>query len=93
MSLFIAMIIGAGIGTVAGLWFRRDGDYMLFDILLGVAGAILGLAIVFLANPDGTMNLFSLKGVVADIIGAVIFVLLYQLVLQIPKKKKGSIEG
>ena len=87
MSLLIALIIGAGLGAGTGIWFQRNGDYMLFDLLVGIVGAVLGLALVVLSDSEEAFSLFSLKGTVASVLGAALCLILYQIILRIPKKK------
>lgn len=92
MSLLIALLIGIGMGTAIGLWFRRNGDYMVIDLAIGIAGSIFGLALYFFTHTDQALYLVSLGGVVASIIGAAIGLALFQVILLIPKDDGGTKE-
>lgn len=92
MNLLVAMIIGLTLGAATGLWFRRNGDYMLIDLLVGLVGAIVGLALVFFTHATEDFGLFSGLGILGSAIGAGLCLLLFQTILRIPKKKKGSVE-
>jgi uncharacterized membrane protein YeaQ/YmgE (transglycosylase-associated protein family) len=80
-------------GVATGFWYQRNADYLLFDVLTGVAGSILGLFLDFIAHTGQVFGLFSWMGIVADIVGAAVFIGLYQLVLAIPKRKHKNIKG
>lgn len=92
MSLLIALLIGLGVGAATGFWFKRNADYLLVDFIMGVSGSILGLALAFFTHSDQEFGLFSWRTTVIEIVGAAVFVAIYQLSLKIPKKKKKSIE-
>lgn len=93
MSLLIALLIGAGIGVASGIWFQRNADYLLVDILAGIAGSVLGLFLIFMASGAESFGLFSVSGVAADILGAAACISLYQALLAIPKRKHKNIRG
>lgn len=92
MSLLIALLIGASMGVATGYVFKRNGDYMLIDLTLGIAGSVLGMCINFLAHLDSSIGLFSVSGTLASVVGAAIFLVVYQLVLKVPKQKQKNIE-
>jgi uncharacterized membrane protein YeaQ/YmgE (transglycosylase-associated protein family) len=80
-------------GVATGLWFKRNADYLVIDILAGIAGSILGLFLVFMANDAESFGLFSWSGVAAGILGAAAFISLYQTLLALPKHKHKNIKG
>lgn len=93
MSLFIALLIGMAMGAATGFWFRRNADYILIDVLAGIGGSILGLALYFFAANATIESLVSWRAVVAEVLGAAILLIAYQLVITIPKEKKKILKG
>ena len=92
MSLLVALVIGVAAGVGGGLLFLRNLDYLLMNILAGVIGAILGLALYVFATAGGTNTLMSVSGTLCTLLGAVGVELLYIFVQAIPKKKKKNVE-
>jgi uncharacterized membrane protein YeaQ/YmgE (transglycosylase-associated protein family) len=86
MSILIALLIGAGLGTVTGLTFKRNGDYMVIDLVVGVAGSLVGMALYAFTNLQS--GFFSLSGIFTSAVCAAVFLAIYQLILKIPKHKK-----
>ena len=91
MTILVALLIGVAFGSGVGLWFKRLGDYLLIDILIGLSGAILGMAIDYFAHSGSSLEIVSIDGVLAAAIGAGIALLLFQLVLKLPKKQHKSV--
>lgn len=86
MSILIALLIGAGLGVAAGLIFKRNGDYMVLDLVVGITGSLVGMAIYAFTNLQS--GFFSVSGIITSIVCAAVFLTIYQLVLKIPKHKK-----
>jgi uncharacterized membrane protein YeaQ/YmgE (transglycosylase-associated protein family) len=76
MSLLLAMIIGCAIGGVAGRFFMKNIDYLLLNVLTGIVGAVLGLAFFLFTRNGPETGLFSIAGILSDIVGALIAVLI-----------------
>jgi uncharacterized membrane protein YeaQ/YmgE (transglycosylase-associated protein family) len=76
MSLLLAMIIGCAIGGVAGRFFMKNIDYLLLNVLTGIVGAVLGLAFFLFTRNGPETSLFSPAGILSDIVGALIAVLI-----------------
>jgi uncharacterized membrane protein YeaQ/YmgE (transglycosylase-associated protein family) len=75
VSLLLALLIGAGIGVIAGVVLLEDIDTIVLDIILGVAGSVLGMAIYyFLLAGTGDNGLFSVPAILSSTIGAGILV-------------------
>lgn len=92
MSLLVALIIGLGLGALTGFRFKRNGDYMLIDLVVGLAGSLIGLGLAFITRGTPTSSLFSWRSTLACLLGAAIGLVLYQSILFIPKEKKTSVE-
>jgi len=92
MSLLIALLIGVGMGLATGFWFQRNADYLLIDIVMGIAGSITGLFLLFLVNSAQNFSLFSVRGILVDMLGAAVFIGCYQLILAIPKRKHKNVK-
>lgn len=90
MSILIALLIGTGLGAATGVIFRRNGDYMVIDLVVGVAGSLVGMAIYAFTHLQSSF--FSVSGIFTSIVCAALFLALYQLVLKIPKQKQKNIE-
>jgi len=86
MSILIALLIGAGLCTATGLVFKRNGDYMVIDLVVGVAGSLVGMALYAFTNLQS--GFFSPAGIFTSAVCAAVFLAIYQLVLKIPKHKK-----
>jgi uncharacterized membrane protein YeaQ/YmgE (transglycosylase-associated protein family) len=84
MSLLLALIIGTTIGGLAGYLLPEDIDQIISSALVGICGSLLGTAFSLLL-PDSN-SLINIPGVLCATIGALIFVLLFNLVQRaIPK--------
>lgn len=76
MSILLALIIGVIVGGVVGLWLLDNIDFLLLNIVLGVAGSVLGIVVYyFILEQTHTNALFSLPGTLCAVIGALLFVL------------------
>lgn len=90
MVLLLALIIGVGAGLIGARLFPRNLDYLLFNVLAGVIGAIIGLAVYVLALRGGDTTVITVSGTLSTILGAVLIELLFVFAQSIPKKKKKS---
>lgn len=86
MSILVALLIGTGLGVVTGLIFKRNGDYMVIDLVVGIAGSLVGMALYAFTNLQG--GFFSMSGILTAAVCSAVFLAIYQLVLKIPKHKK-----
>lgn len=91
MNILIALLVGAVLGGGTGWWFRRNLDYLVVDVLVGISGALLGLATYFFTH-TGELSFWSLGGLLAAVVGAAICLLIFQLILLAPKKKHKKVE-
>ena len=83
MNLIIWLVVGGLIGWVASLIMKRDAQQgILLNIVVGIVGSILGGWLVGPLLGAGTINQndFSLRGLLASLIGAVILLAIVNLV-------------
>jgi uncharacterized membrane protein YeaQ/YmgE (transglycosylase-associated protein family) len=82
MGWIIALIVGGVAGWLASIMMRRDGSMgILMNIVVGCIGSVIGNA---LAGPlfgvQGTVQAFSLTGLLIAIVGAVVLLAIVNLV-------------
>lgn len=82
MGWIIALIVGGVAGWLASIMMRRDGSMgILMNIVVGCIGSVIGNA---LAGPlfgvQGTVQAFSLTGLLIAILGAVVLLAIVNLV-------------
>lgn len=79
MSLLVALVIGVLVGGGAGFFLFGHLDLIFLNMLLGVAGSILGLAAFYLlaVGNNATASLFSGAATVCSILGAFLVVLTF----------------
>lgn len=80
MGLIATIIMGILAGWVTGLLMRGSGYGILWDLVLGVIGAIVGgwLTSIFLGvDLTGGFNLTTL---IVSVVGAVVVVIVYRLI-------------
>lgn len=83
MNLIIWLIVGGLIGWVASLIMHTDAKQGLFlNIVVGIVGSFLGGWFVAPLIGAGTINQndFSVRGLLASLIGAVILLAIVNLV-------------
>jgi len=79
VGLITTIIMGILAGWITGLLMRGSGYGIIWDLVLGVVGAIVGgwLTSIFLGvDLTGGFNLTTL---IVSVIGAVVVVLIYRL--------------
>ena len=80
MGLLATIIIGIAAGWITGKLMRGTGYGVLWDLILGIVGAIVGGWLTsLLLGVDLTTGL-NLTTLVVAVIGSVIVVLLYRLI-------------
>ena len=82
MGLIVALIIGGIIGWLASIVMRTNAQQgILLNIVVGIIGSLLGGWIVAPLLGSGTINQndFSIAGLVASFIGALILLAIVNL--------------
>ena len=83
MNLIIWLVVGGVIGWIASMIMRTDAQQgMLLNIVVGIVGSFLGGWLVGPLLGSGTINQndFSIKGLLASLIGAIILLAIVNLV-------------
>lgn len=76
MGLLFAMIVGIVVGALGSVLLQKSYDMLLVTILLAVGGAIIGDAVYYFASSNDFL-LFSWGGLLSQLLGALIFVLIF----------------
>ena len=82
MNLIIWLIIGGIIGWLASIIMKRDGQQgILLNIIVGIVGSFLGGFLIAPLLGSGTANTgdFSIMGLLASLVGAVILLAIVNL--------------
>ena len=81
MSILAWIILGLVAGFVGSKLVNKTGEGLLLDVVLGVAGAVVGgfLFNMFGATGVTGLNLYSL---IVAVIGAVVVLVLYHMVVR-----------
>lgn len=88
MHFIIALIVGGIIGWLAGLVMRDSGG-IIWNVLVGCVGSIVGRLILGAVSHEGhlTQNPFDPKTLGVAFVGAIILLAIYNLF------KRGSVRG
>jgi uncharacterized membrane protein YeaQ/YmgE (transglycosylase-associated protein family) len=77
----IALIVGGIAGWLASMAMNRDGSMGIFaNILVGCIGSVIGNAISQYVGLGGTVQEFSLTGLVIAFVGAVVLLAVVNLI-------------
>lgn len=82
MGIIIWLIVGGIIGWLASIIMKRDGQQgILLNIVVGIVGSFLGGYLIAPMLGSGTANTgdFSIPGLLASLIGAVILLAIVNL--------------
>ena len=83
MNFIIWLVVGGLIGWVASMIMRtNDQQGAILNVIVGVVGSLLGgwLVAPLLGAATGNQNDFSVRGLLASLIGAVILLAIVNLV-------------
>ncbi|OCC24041.1 hypothetical protein MB02_09575 [Croceicoccus estronivorus] len=82
MGWIIALIVGGVAGWLASMVMNRDASMgVLWNIIVGCVGSVVGNAIAGpLLGIQGTVQRFSLTGLVIAVIGAVVLLAIVNLI-------------
>ncbi|WEK45552.1 MAG: GlsB/YeaQ/YmgE family stress response membrane protein [Candidatus Andeanibacterium colombiense] len=81
-GFIIALIVGGVAGWLASILMRRDGSMgVLMNIIVGCVGSVIGNALAGpLLGVQGTVQAFSVTGLLIAIAGAVVLLAIVNLV-------------
>jgi uncharacterized membrane protein YeaQ/YmgE (transglycosylase-associated protein family) len=83
MNIIVWLIVGGLIGWVASMIMRTDAQQgMILNVVVGIVGSVIGgwLISPLLGAATVNQNDFSVSGLVASLIGAVILLAIVNLV-------------
>ena len=82
MNIIIWLIVGGIIGWIASMIMRTDAQQgMILNVIVGIVGSVIGgwLIAPLLGSATVNQNDFSIMGLVASLIGAVILLAIVNL--------------
>lgn len=79
IKLIISLIIWMIIGNVAGQFVRGKDYGIIGNILLGIAGGVVGSIIFWVIGLGGVAGIPIIGSIIVGVVGAVIFVLVMRL--------------
>ena len=82
MNIIIWLIVGGIIGWIASMIMRTDAQQgMILNVVVGIVGSLIGgwLIAPLLGSATVNQNDFSIMGLVASLIGAVILLAIVNL--------------
>lgn len=83
MNIIIWLIVGGLIGWVASMIMKRDAQQgIVLNVVVGIVGSMIGgwLIAPLLGSATVNQNDFSLRGLIASLIGAVILLAIVNVV-------------
>lgn len=80
MGLIVLIIVGAIAGFVASKVLTGKGMGLLFDIIVGILGAFLGGWLANLVGIPVAIGTFTVGGIVAAFVGAIILLVVFRAV-------------
>ena len=83
MNLIIGLVVGGLIGWVASMIMKTDAQQgVILNVIVGIVGSMLGgwLVAPLLGAATVNQNDFSIRGLLASLIGAVILLAIVNLV-------------
>jgi uncharacterized membrane protein YeaQ/YmgE (transglycosylase-associated protein family) len=79
MGWIVALFVGGFAGFLAGRVMRREGG-MLRNIIVGCVGSVVGNAILNQVGIAGSVQRFSITGLVVAFVGAVVLLAIANIV-------------
>ena len=79
MNLIIWIIFGILAGFVAGKLFSGHGHGLIVNLILGIAGSLLGGWLFSLLGGEDVTGAFSLKAFLVAVGGAVVILFIFRL--------------
>jgi uncharacterized membrane protein YeaQ/YmgE (transglycosylase-associated protein family) len=79
MGWIVALFVGGFAGFLAGRVMRREGG-MLRNIIVGCVGSVVGNAILNQVGIAGSVQRFSITGLIVAFVGAVVLLAIANIV-------------
>jgi len=79
MGFFATIIVGLVVGLLAS-WIMKAKTGLLIDLLLGIAGSILGGWITSLLLGVNLMSGFNLTSLIVGLLGAILVIVIFRLI-------------
>ena len=81
MGWIVALIVGGVAGWLASMIMKRDGSMgLLLNIVVGIIGSVLGNLIMNQFGIGGSIQVFSIQGLIVAVVGAVVLLAIVNLV-------------
>ncbi len=81
MGWIIALIVGGIAGWLASMIMNRDGSMgLLLNIVVGIIGSFLGNVLLNQFGVGGSIQQFSIQGLIVAVVGAVVLLGILNLV-------------
>ncbi|MDL2363653.1 MAG: hypothetical protein QFB86_04705 [Patescibacteria group bacterium] len=86
--LLIAIFIGLIVGGAAGYFLFENEDFVMFNCILGVAGAVTGtVGYLLLTHELFNGSLVNFPAIIISILGAILFVVLFNMLHKLVESK------
>ena len=73
MGWIVALIVGGVAGWLASMIMNRDGSMgVVLNVVVGIIGSVLGNLIMNQFGIGGSIQVFSIQGLLVAIVGAVV---------------------
>lgn len=73
MGWIVALIVGGVAGWLASMIMNRDGSMgVVLNVIVGIIGSVLGNLIMNQFGIGGSIQVFSIQGLIVAIVGAVV---------------------
>ena len=80
MGLLITLLIGAGAGWLAGFFVFKDKGGLLWNIIIGLLGGVVGGWLLGLIGADGSFWSQWYGQIVSALIGSVVLLWIWNLI-------------
>ena len=88
MGLFVTLLVGIVVGGGFGFLLMDNIDFLLLNVILGVAGSILGLGIYyFLLAGTHETSFVSLPSILCSVITAMVLLLIFNGIHKLMPKR------
>ena len=86
MNIIITLLIGAVAGWLAGFFVFKSKTGLIWNIIIGLLGGVVGGWLLGLVGADGSFWTQWYGQIVSAVIGAVVLILVWNLIKKLFKK-------